>query len=205
MTYIWINPVVDSMYERENLDRILLAHGYNRMETSGDWISVVKEKYLQEIQKSKTPVMDVRCPKIKELLEETKNNLEITSPDIQPILLHCGIECSEKKETWEDEKIITTPCRALADMGNALGLKKTTFIPWNRFIESLKVKISQKNLEKSPIPPGFFDTLGVKTASITGENEIKCYLEHGIPEEIQLVEMLFCKDGCHNGDGVRME
>ncbi len=203
MKYIWINPVTDRMYDKEQLDAILLHHGYKRIQHTGDWANVGREKYHQEVQKSKKPVMDVRCPKIKELLEERNNDSEITIPDIDPILLHCGAECSKMEQNGE--KIITTPCQVLADMGNALGLDKTRFVPWNQFAKSIGMDLRQKDLNCSPIPLGFFDSLNVKTSSISGENEIRCYLEREIPEGIQLIEMLYCKDGCHNGDGMRMD
>ena len=203
MKYIWINPVTDSMYDKEALDKVLLEHGYQRIKHTNDWAKVVREKYHQEILKSGKPVMDVRCPKIKALLEESDGCLEITVPEIAPILLHCGVECSKMEENGE--KIITTPCQALADMGNALSLPETKFVPWNQFAKSIGMDVLQKKIESSPIPPGFFDSLPIKTASISGENEIKCYLKQEISKGIQLVEMLYCKDGCHNGDGIRTE
>ena len=38
--------------------------------------------------------------------------------------------------------------------------------------------------------------------SVTGEKEIRSFFEKEIPENIQLVELLYCEDGCHNGDGI---
>ena len=190
------------MYDRAELDLVLSEHGYQRLEETRNWAEIVRQKYLAEVQKSDLPVMDVRCPKIKELLNEAKDN-KVTVPEINPILLHCGAECREMVENGEI--FITTPCQALADMGNALKLKNTVFIPWNQFAKKLGLTISQRNLDKSPIPPGFFDSLPIKTSSISGENEIRCYLKQGIPEDVKLVEMLYCKDGCHNGDGIRTE
>ena len=38
---------------------------------------------------------------------------------------------------------------------------------------------------------------------LQGEEEIRNYFEKGIPNGVQLVEMLYCKDGCHNGDGIK--
>jgi len=37
---------------------------------------------------------------------------------------------------------------------------------------------------------------------VTGEAEIREYFKDGVPADAELVEMLFCKDGCHNGDGI---
>lgn len=70
-------------------------------------------------------------------------------------------------------------------------------------MESMGNELSGIPPKGSPIPPGFFDGLGLKTVSITGEKEIRNYLRNGISDEVQLVEMLFCNEGCHNGDGIR--
>lgn len=238
MAYIWINPVTDSMYEPDVLNTFLHHHGYKRFYTSGDWLTIVKQKYLSVVEQTSYPVMDVRCPKVKELLDEVDMSSDtmssdivssdvvssdlvspdiaasditisdITIPEIQPILIHCGIEGSEREDLRSEEKIITTPCRALADMGNALKLKNTRFVPWNQFIElagsdSISIEPLGTPLEKSPIPPGFFAELGLRTVSLTGEEEIRKYFKKPTRDEVQIVEMLFCKDGCHNGDGIR--
>lgn len=204
MTYIWINPVTNSMYETEMLNKFLHQHGYKRIHASGDWPAIVKEKYRLAVENLTHPVIDMRCPKIRELLDELGITSDVTIPQIKPILIHCGKESGERKDLEGEEKIITTPCQALADMGNALGLKDTWFVPWNRFVERLGGGLECIPLKASPIPPGFFTELGVKTVSITGEAEILSYFQNKISDEVQLVEMLFCKDGCHNGDGVRM-
>lgn len=203
MAYIWINPVIDSMYEAYVLNEFLIKHGYKRFETSTDWLSIVKEKYRSAVEQTAHTVMDMRCPKIQELLEEQGITSEVTFPEIEPILIHCGQEGSRREDLLDEEKIITTPCRALADMGNALGLKDTWFVPWNQFVKLIGAEPKGTTLRKSPIPPGFFDELGLKTVSLTGEDEIRNYFENYEPDEVQLVEMLFCKDGCHNGDGIR--
>ncbi len=204
MAYIWINPVTDSMYETDILNEFLWQHGYKRIDVSTDWPAVVKEKYQLAVERAAYTVMDMRCPKIKEVLEELDITSEVTVPQIHPILIHCAREISRREDLQGEEKVITTPCRALADMGNALGMKDTWFVPWNRFVESIGGKLPDIELGKSPIPPGFFSELKIKTASATGEEAIRDYLKNGIPDEVQLVEMLFCKEGCHNGDGIRM-
>lgn len=204
MPYIWINPVTDSMYEPDVLNKFLCQHGYKRFNTSSDWLKVVKEKYRLAVNQTTNTVIDMRCPKTKELLKEMGMTSNVTIPEIKPILIHCGQESSERKDLQDEEKIITTPCQALADMGNALGLENTWFVPWNKFIESIGSKPTARIPKESPIPPGFFDELGLKTVSVTGEEEIRNYFENDISDEVQLVEILFCKEGCHNGDGIRI-
>lgn len=204
MAYIWINPVTDSMYEKDVLNEFLHRHGYKRFYTSGDWLTIVKQKYQLAAEQATHTVMDMRCPKIKELLSEMEIPYDITIPEIKPILIHCGEEASVREDLQEEAKIITTPCQALADMGNALELKDTRFVPWNKFVEFVGDEPKGSLPKESPIPPGFFSELRLETVSITGEEEIRNYFKNTVPHEVQLVEMLFCKEGCHNGDGIRM-
>lgn len=202
MAYIWVNPVTDSMYEPEALNELLRRHGYERLHTSGDWLMIVKEKYRLAVEQAAVPVMDMRCPKIRELLDDLHISSQVVIPEIKPILIHCAEEGSGQENLQEEEKLITTPCQALADMGNALGLKDTIFVSWNRFAAFLGEEPERIPQKKSPIPPGFFSKLGLKTVSVTGEEEIRDYFKDGVPDDVELVEMLFCKDGCHNGDGI---
>lgn len=202
MKYIWINPVTERMYEPDVLNDFLCRHGYQRVSVKRDWLSVVKEKYRMSVSEATQPVMDMRCPMIKELLGELDVNSNIVIPEIKPILIHCGQEISERVDLAKEEKIITTPCGALAGMGNAMELPNTTFISWNCFLESIGEKPTCNPPKESPIPPGFYNELGLKTISITGEDDIKAYFQNWKAEEVQLVEMLYCKEGCHNGDGI---
>lgn len=203
MSYVWINPVADSMYEPDVLDEFLSTHGYKRFHTSVDWLSIVREKYRLAVSSSEKTVVDMRCPKTKKLLEEMGVTSNVMLPEIDPILIHSGQEASRQKNLQNEEKIITTPCQALADMGNGLGLENIWFVPWNKFIEMIGSEPEARIPKESPIPPGFFDELGLKTVSITGEDEIRNYFKQDMSEEVQLVEVLYCKDGCHNGDGIK--
>lgn len=204
MKYIWINPVTESMYDPDELNTFLSRHGYERVTVSGDWLNTVKEKYKAAVAQTEHTVIDMRCPKIMELVEEYPVVSEVTIPDIHPILIHCAQEISEREDLRGKEKIITTPCQSLADMGNALGLTETHFIPWNQFVASTEDSPKGKQQKESPIPPGFFEGTGIRAISVTGEEEIRDYFKNYRPDEVQLAEMLFCKNGCHNGDGVRM-
>lgn len=205
MKYIWVNPVAAGMYEPEILDKFLKQHGYQRFETSMDWLSIVREKYGEAVKRSNKTVIDMRCPKAARLVREMGESLEVTFPDIYPILIHCGQEAGFTEELLNAEKIITTPCKALADMGNALGISKTKFISWNEFLTSFPDIPKSTMLKHSPIPLGFFEPLNLKCKSLTGKEEIENYFKKFQSNEVQLVEMLYCKDGCHNGDGVVRE
>lgn len=202
MDYIWINPVTDSMYDKRTLNDFLHRRGYQRIEASGDWMTVVREKYRSCLEQTRDTVLDMRCPKIRTLLEGLGELKYVTIPDIKPILIHCGQEISERQDLKGQTKIITTPCQSLADMGNELKLKDTRFVSWNVFLEELGSKPEGMLPEESPIPPGFFDGLDVKTDSVTGEEEIRYFFENNKHKDVQLVELLYCKEGCHNGDGI---
>ena len=205
MKYIWVNPVAAGMYEPELLDEFLKQQGYQRFETSMDWLSIVREKYDEAVKESDKTVIDMRCPKAAKLVREMGESLEVTFPDIYPILIHCGQEAGFTEELINTEKIITTPCKALADMGNALGISKTEFISWSEFLKSFADIPKPAMLKQSPIPLGFFEPLNLKCKSLTGKEEIENYFRNFHPNEVQLVEMLYCKDGCHNGDGIVRE
>jgi len=195
------------MYDAKDLEVFLQKHGYQRFDVSTDWLGIVKEKYYATVRQATDTVIDVRCPKTKELLDEVGINADVVFPEIHPILIHCGQEGSQRIDLLDDKKVITTPCQALADMGNGLGLENTYFIPWRKFLESIGESPKGRLPKESPIPTGFFSELGVKTDSITGEEEIRAYFERFPKDEVQrdveLIEILFCKDGCHNGDGIR--
>ena len=213
MTYIWINPVAEGMYEPKQLTAFLQKHGYKQVKVTGDWLNIVKEKYRALVNTSDRPVIDMRCPKTKQVLDEMGVTSKFTVPEIEPILIHCAREISAREDLQGEEKIITTPCQSLADMGNALQLPDTTFIPWNQFLAMLNAQrisndesLTTQQLQESPIPPGFFEDLELKTVSLTGEEDIREYFQnHKLQEttkDIQLMEMLFCCHGCHHGDGL---
>ena len=204
MAYIWINPVTAGMYEPELLKRFLCKHGYRQFHADTDWMKIVKEKYASVVSKSTNPVIDMRCPRIIEFVDEyhLDKQHKITIPDIAPILIHCSEEASEREDLKNGEKIITTPCQSLANMGNALNLDNTCFVPWNRFLQELGDEPEGILPKESPIPPGFFEELNLRTVSISGEENIRKYFEQFVPGEVQLIELLYCQNGCHNGDGI---
>jgi len=162
MAYIWINPVTESMYDPKKLADFLQKHGYKQVKVTGDWLNIVKEKYRIEVSKATGPVMDMRCPKSKQVMDKMGVTSKVTITTIEPILIHCAREISGREDLQGEEKVITTPCNALADMGNALELPNTIFVPWNRFLKTLSDQSEGDNkilaiqqLKESPIPPVF--------------------------------------------------
>lgn len=202
MKYVLINPVVDSMYQRSDLDALLRKNEYQRVECQISWGPVVKEKYEKLVIERKETIMDVRCPVAAIKIENEFEEDGIHIPKIEPILLHCAREVSGRDELREFQKVITTPCKALADAGNQLNLNNTTFMAWNEFEATLGEQLIPIKLCASPIPPGFFADLDISSDSISGEEEIQTYFENKAWKGKKLVEMLFCQQGCHNGDGV---
>lgn len=204
MKYIWINPVVDKMYEQFKLNEILLKNGYTRVDCNMDWAATVKEKYIKILNQSdvEKTVIDMRCPMAYEIPKEIYKNENFIFPDIEPILIHCARELAERQDLLEKEKIITTPCKALAKMGNALKLKNTIFFAWTDFIEISKIDLEVQKEIFTPIPLGYFKDINAKVESISGDKEIREYFDCQRFKSTKLLEMLYCDKGCHNGDGV---
>ncbi|MBQ1275321.1 MAG: hypothetical protein IIY08_08045 [Cellulosilyticum sp.] len=206
MKYIFINPVVDQMYIKEELDKALIENGYQRVEVQTDWHKIVKEKYTKALKETNLTILDRRCPKAIEAIHEYFNKEEMLEPSIEPILIHCAIELANREDLKDKKKIITTPCESLAYYGNKLNLQNTEFISWKVFAKQTRLDemLEVKQLEASPIPPGYFTELGVKTTSLSGEENIKAYFKSDLHRQDELVEMLYCHHGCNNGDGVLM-
>lgn len=204
MKYIFINPVVDNMYIKEELDKLLLNNGYSRVEVENDWHKVVKEKYNEALRSTEKVLLDRRCPLAIDTINEYINEQDVFIPKIDPILIHCGIEIANREDLKGKKKVITTPCKSLASYGNKKDLEDTVFISWKEFIKKLNLyeKIQVKLLDESPIPLGYFNSLEAKISSISGEENIEAYFKNNLHKESDLVEMLYCKNGCNNGDGV---
>ncbi|MGG2468320.1 hypothetical protein ACOV1W_11300 [Paraclostridium bifermentans] len=204
MKYIFINPVVDNMYIKEELDKLLLNNGYSRVEVENDWHKVVKEKYNEALKSTEKVLLDRRCPLAIDTINEYINEQDVFIPKIDPILIHCGIEIANREDLKGKKKVITTPCKSLASYGNKKDLEDTVFISWKEFIKKLNLyeKIQVKLLDESPIPMGYFNSLESKISSISGEENIEAYFKNNLHKESDLVEMLYCKNGCNNGDGV---
>lgn len=239
MTYLWINPVSECMVSEQNLERILAEHRLTRVCCREDWGSIVLKRYAELMEHADGTVADARCPEAVNLIEHynEEKNLFIQIADIEPILIHCARELSARADLANGEKIITTPCRILAEQGNALELPRTRFVSWKDFLSELGEKLEPAP-EASPIPPGFFTGLSVPVLSLSGREEIESYLEKqskALETEAEsletdtamltgaaeagdrsmkkdavrakhsplLLELLYCRQGCHMGDGVR--
>lgn len=204
MKYIFINPVVDNMYIKEELDQLLLRNGYTRVGVEHDWHQIVKEKYKETLQSTEKTVIDMRCPLAVSTIKKYLTKQDSLMPEIDPILIHCGIEIANREDLKGKKKVITTPCDSLAIYGNKKQLEDTVFISWKEFLKELNSseKVNVKQLDESPIPPGYFKSLDAKITSISGPETVEEYFKNKQHKENDLVEMLYCKNGCNNGDGV---
>lgn len=226
MTYIWINPVTESMYQGFSLDEFLTRSGFIRVRHRSDWGGIVKEKYRKLLDEGSETVADARCPMACGLIrkmqamgckeghhetgdqttKEIRGELsEVRIAPVEPILIHCAREISGREELKDGKKIITTPCRSLADMGNDLKLPNTWFVPWNVFLKSVGEWPEGRIPDASPIPPGFFGDMAVEKVSLTGKDTIEEFVSQGRWKQVRLMELLYCDRGCHNGDGVVMD
>lgn len=241
MTYLWINPVSERMVSEQALKRILTEHQLTQVRCREDWGAMVLEKYKERMEQANGTVADARCPEAVNLIERynEEENLSIQVADIEPILIHCARELSARSDLADGGKIITTPCRILAEKGNALELPRTRFVSWKDFLSELGETLESAP-EASPIPPGFFTGLSVPVLSLSGQEAIEAYLQNAAMSEAQktadrmmagiagvgnqdtesgerklkedtagtersplLLELLYCRQGCHMGDGVR--
>ncbi|QTQ12592.1 hypothetical protein HRI96_10520 [Treponema parvum] len=201
MNFVFINPVSKNMYDKRELNNFISAKGFEIVECKTDWIKKVINKYKQRVLSANKTVIDMRCPPAVQLVKNSFPKLDVRYPSIEPILIHCAKEISQNYAD-KGKIFITTPCESLAEYGNALNLQNTIFITWNDFAKKIGCGLKKTILSESPIPPGFFSPLKVKTKSITGSEEIQNFFEKEDVSGYKLIEMLYCKNGCNNGDGV---
>ena len=205
--YVFINPVVDRMYNKSQLDNLLIQNNFIRIGVDKDYHSIVKKKYSDlAYSKNSGVILDKRCPLAVETIKQYISYEKILEHNIHPILIHCAIEIAQRKDLVDNEKFITTPCKSLADYGNNLKLDKIFFVPWNEFLNNYlknsKNGIESIKLDKSPIPLGYFDDIEVNIKSISGKYDLEYYFKNNLYEKHNIVEMLYCCGGCNNGDGV---
>ena len=199
--YVWLNPVVLSMYEEEELRRVVGEAGFEIVECAEDHIGAVKKKYGDEIRKAGVCVMDMRCPAAAELAKSRFSKADVEYPDIDPILIHCATELAGRFGE-KGRLTVTTPCTQLRDMGKRLCLTGTRFVTWKEFMEEQGIRIRKRKPEASPIPPGFFSEWEGAARPLSSKEKIETFFDERAYEQYQVAEMLYCTEGCHNGNGV---
>ena len=196
--YIWLNPVVIEAYDIIDLELELSKRGFNIVNPSLDNAKIVLDKYETEIKGSECTIVDSRCPLITKHLKEKGINAQYSKTD--PILIHIAKELSSRIDLIDAVKYIITPCKALKEYGNRLCLSNITFLTWDEFINQTNIKLKSKKLSNSPIPFGFFDSLRVNVKNVYKSNIDDITQE--VVDYYDLIEGLYCENGCHNGDGV---
>ena len=199
---VWLNPVVKNIYDFAALKEILQNKGFSVVECKKDHVKSVKNAYKNALAQSEL-IYDSRCPRAVNFIRANfKEQADLIS-NLNPILIESAIELSAKLK--EDEWLyVTTPCEELAQLGRELNLARTTFLTWRSFREQNAINLNMRSIEQSPIPPGFFTNLGVKTLSLSSKEKIENALSYKFSElkNYQIIELLYCENGCHNGDGL---
>ena len=199
---VWLNPVVKSIYELAALKKSLQDKGFSVMECEKDHANSVKNAYKNSLSQKKL-IFDSRCPRAVNFIRANfKEHASLVS-NLNPILIESAMELSSRLK--EDEWLyVTTPCEDLAELGRGLNLARTTFLTWKSFKEQNEINLETKKLEASPVPPGFFSNLEVKTLSLGNKEKIQNALSYKFSElkNYRIIELLYCENGCHNGDGL---
>ncbi|QUH24525.1 hypothetical protein [Serpentinicella alkaliphila] len=210
--YTWLNPVVEKIVEEEynSVIEFIENKGY-RIVYCSNQADKVQEDYLKHVLNTKNkPVLDARCPAVVELIKNKYPLANDNIAPIYPILISCAKELYDiyiKENEQNCTLTIVTPCSQLVDCGNIVfSNPRIEFITWNLFKKQIDYNKKNNKLSASPIPLGFFDSLNMKIEKVSGEAEIEDILDNiflkKCSKEVELCELLFCKDGCHNGDGV---
>lgn len=202
MKYILINPVVQKMYDSLELTNTLLNIGYTQVFCKENWPEIVKNKYKINIEKTSKTTIDARCPLARDLALKADKTGDIIVPEIEPILISSAREISQRSDLKGKQKVVVTPCDSLSDMGNSLKMSDTTFYSWSEFCKIHNINLAYKKDVITPIPLGYFNDLAIKQKSFSGHENIENYFSCNTREKQDLIELLYCKDGCHNGDGV---
>ncbi|WP_148824928.1 hypothetical protein [Campylobacter concisus] len=199
---VWLNPVVKNIYDFAALKEILQDKGFSVVECEKDHVQSVKNAYKSSLIQSEL-IFDSRCPRAVNFIRANFKEQAAFISNLNPILIESAIELSSKLK--EDEWLyVATPCEELAQLGMGLNLERTTFLTWKSFREQNAINLKKRNIEQSPVPPGFFTNLGVKTLSLSSKEKIENALSYKFSElkNYQIIELLYCENGCHNGDGL---
>ena len=203
MKLILINPVIHCMYAADDLTAFLGACGYKEVTGLSDWSSIVLSQYADALKTAEQPVVDMRCPRAVEALKEVHGQ-GLIYPDILPILLQTAREFACSMAYAGVEKVVIAPCQALVAAGEALHLPNLTFMTWADFVHGEKEHApllpEPALLAGSPVPPGYFDRIAEHVLLLTGPSAFEGSIR--IPPKTNIIEMLYCLNGCHCGDGV---
>ena len=202
--YIWLNPVVLQMYDYEELQTALASLDFQIVTCKENHLQTVKDKYKKKYEGCSRLLCDNRCPKAMSYVKNHYHHADLEYATIQPILIHSAKELATRYQNDPVELYIITPCTDLRDVGNQLALKNTVFQTWTEFCRKHNITLNRKAMDVSPIPPGFFDNIP-QVVSLASKEEMDDFFQEPRKQDKQLIEMLYCQGGCHNGDGVRID
>lgn len=202
--YLWINPVAVKMYGRDVkfIEEELIKKGYIIVNCEPQ-LDYVKNQYKTYSKSCKNTILDCRCPETIRVLKENNLTTNYDVPDIEPILIRTARVLYDKYvKNSNDTLIITCPCTQLRDFTSRKlkDKKEVTVLTWKEFIESEDMK-SLGKIDSSPIPLGFFDDTFKDVLKLSTEEEIISNISK-LKKKYDIIEMLYCKDGCNNGDGL---
>lgn len=200
--FVWLNPVSIAMYGGNYLTSQLKECGLEPVECRQDHIGMVREKYNQIVNRTSRCAADMRCPLAVDYVKKRYSPDFLEYPPIEPILLHCARELQQRLE-GQGRLIVTTPCSSLKELGTNLNLPDVEFLTFLELAQRYPITLQKKELEASPIPPGFFAELGDRVKILDSRKKIDGYFSAPVPQNAHLLlEMLYCEGGCHHGDGV---
>lgn len=203
--YIWLNPVVFGMYGETQLTEALKAKKYEIVSCKADHIARVKQQYREMVEKNAGCILDMRCPAAAAYVKKQLRDMEekLIFPKIGPILIQAARELAAALDFSDGSDLtIITPCSELRNLGNEKKLPSVRFLTWREFAAQHDLHLTRAELKESPIPPGFFAEYGKEAVSLASKEEIDSFFAERGYEEKRIAEMLFCPQGCHNGDGV---
>lgn len=206
--YLWINPVAEKMYGEQlaSIQTTLENLGYILVGCDPQ-LGYVRDQYIAHLEEAERTVLDCRCPESIKLLEKHKLTEGFEVPDIEPILVRTSRVLYDKYvKTEEDTLIITCPCTQLRDFtaGRLSDKKNVKCYSWKEFAESEGIR-SLGAIDSSPIPLGFFAPAVENILELSSEDEILREITKVSQKEekqYDIIEMLYCKDGCNNGNGI---
>lgn len=206
--YVWINPVVEAMAGADYpaLLLVLASKGFTVVSCSTG-VDKVREGYRECLHTCAKPLIDTRCPLIKQLIFHHYPHMRERLAGVPPILISCAAELYETYvacSPYPARLTVITPCVALAEEGKTRFGDRICFMTWIQFNQEQTLRCHLRRISASPIPPGFFHYDNCRVAEASGKEQVKQVLDRMVqtPNEADLLELLYCQGGCHNGDGV---
>jgi hypothetical protein len=209
--YLWLNPVIGKMAGERypELLAAVAARGYT-VATCTEALPAVRQAYLNHLRLSpQRPLIDARCPRIAALVRERFDALADRIAPIQPILISCADILYHRHVAPAPSRAtltVVTPCTDLALYGKALFRNRIRFPTWRDFRRDEGLTQGFRKTDASPIPPGFFAFPGSRVLEASGPEASADLLQRcatgRLSPDVDLLELLYCRDGCHHGDGI---